>query len=151
MYGYKVFDKRSFMIFKTIYKYLKLEEMVKLRTRFPSFFFSIMVAFFFVFESFDLEVNALTVKQNDELIGRIAKDFSKKFCNGVGFGLSEESAVNFAMKENMAIFNNKKGIENIDTKSLVEKVSLSVVDKCGYPLSLSEDNWVLTSHKDDLN
>ena len=85
------------------------------------------------------------------MIERIARDFSKKFCNGVGFGLSQESAVNFAMKENMAIFNKKKGFENIDNKAIVEKVSNAVVDKCGYPLNLSEDQWGNTLIKSDLN
>ena len=96
-------------------------------------------------------MNASTIKQNDELIERIAKDFSKKFCNGVGFGLSQESAVNFAMKENVAIFKNKKGIENIDTKAIGEKVSISVDEKCGYLLHLPEEQWGLNFEKGDLN
>ncbi len=104
-------------------------------------FFSIFCLFLFVFSSFDLKVNALPIKQTDVLLERIAKDFSNKFCNGVGFGLSQESAVSFAMKENMAIFKKKKGIENINTKDLAEKVSIAVVDKCGYPLNLSEDEF----------
>ncbi|WP_413683834.1 hypothetical protein [Prochlorococcus sp. MIT 1011] len=96
-------------------------------------------------------MNASTIKQNDELIERIAKDFSKKFCNGVGFGLSQESAVNFAMKENVAIFKNKKGIENIDTQAIAEKVSISVDEKCGYLLQLSKEQWGLNFEKGDLN
>ena len=125
--------------------------MIRFRNRFLSVFFIITFVFSIVFSSFDLEVNALSVKQNDELIERIAKDFSKKFCNGVGFGLSQESAVNFAMKENMAIFKNKKGIENIDANSIAEKVSITVVDKCGYQLNLSEDDWGETFTKGNLN
>ncbi len=125
--------------------------MRRFRNGFFSVFFLIIFVFSVVFSSFDLEVNALSVKQNDELIERIAKDFSKKFCNGVGFGLSQESAVNFAMKENMAIFKNKKGIENIDANSIAEKVSITVVDKCGYQLNLSEDDWGETFAKGNLN
>ena len=125
--------------------------MIRFRNGFFSGFFLIIFVFSFAFSSFDLEVNALSVKQNDELIERIAKDFSKKFCNGVGFGLSQESAVNFAMKENMAIFKNKKGIENIDANSIAEKVSITVVDKCGYQLNLSEDDWGETFTKGNLN
>ncbi len=115
--------------------------MIKLRNVFFSVFSLSIFVFFVVFSSFDLEVKALSIKQNDELVGRIAKDFSKKFCNGVAFGLSQESAVNFAMKENIAIFKNKKGIESIDAKEISEKVSTLVVDKCGYPLNLSGDEW----------
>tara|TARA_Y100001968_G_scaffold258990_1_gene246085 strand:+ start:766 stop:1137 length:372 start_codon:yes stop_codon:yes gene_type:complete len=94
--------------------------------------------------AFNPEVNALTIQQNEQLIKRITNDFSKKFCNGVGFGLSQESAKNFAMKENMAIFKKKKGIESIDNKVVAEKVSISVLDKCGYPLKLSEEEWDFT-------
>ena len=125
--------------------------MMQFRNRFFSVFTIIIFVFSVAFFVFDLEVNALSNEQNDELIERIAKDFSKKFCNGVGFGLSQESAVNFAMKENMAIFNKKKGFENIDNKAIVEKVSIAVVDKCGYPLNLSEDQWGNTFTKSDLN
>ena len=125
--------------------------MIRFRNGFFSGFFLIIFVFSVVFSSFDLEVNALSVKQNDELIERIAKDFSKKFCNGVGFGLSQESAVNFAMKENMAIFKNKKGIENVDANSIAEKVSITVVDKCGYQLNLSVDDWGETFEKGNQN
>ena len=125
--------------------------MIRFRNRFFSAFSLIIFVFSVVFSSFGSEVKASAIKQNDELIERIARDFSKKFCNGVGFGLSQESAVNFAMKENMAIFKNKKGIENIDANSIAEKVSIMVVDKCGYQLNLSEDDWGDTFEKGNLN
>ena len=125
--------------------------MIRFRNRFFSAFSLIIFVLSVVFLSLGSEVNASAIKQNDEFIERIARDFSKKFCNGVGFGLSQESAVNFAMKENMAIFNKKKGFENIDNKAIVEKVSIAVVDKCGYPLNLSEDQWGNTFIKSDLN
>ena len=84
----------------------------------------------FIFGSFDSVIEVSTIKQNDELVERIAKDFSRKFCNGIGFGLSQESAMNFAMKENMAIFK-KKGLESIDKKLIDEKMASTVIDKCG--------------------
>tara|TARA_B100000579_G_C22130193_1_gene531678 strand:- start:43 stop:417 length:375 start_codon:yes stop_codon:yes gene_type:complete len=115
--------------------------MIKFNNRFFSAFFLIISFFVLVFWPFNLAVNALTVKQNDQLIEKIAKDFSKKFCNGIGFGLSEESAKNFALSENIATFKNKKGIKNINFKILADKVSTSVVDKCNYPLELSAQEW----------
>tara|TARA_Y100001968_G_C19441322_1_gene762691 strand:- start:2443 stop:2814 length:372 start_codon:yes stop_codon:yes gene_type:complete len=121
--------------------------MIKLASKLTSSLCWIALIFSFVFGSFNLDLNALTIKQNDEMTERISKDFAKKFCNGVGFGLSEESAMNFAMKENIAIFKNKKGIENIETKPLVEKILISVVDKCGYPINLSEEEWISNFEK----
>ena len=111
-----------------------------LRKNIPSLCF-IFFILFLIIGSFDSVIDASTIKQNDELIERIAKDFSNKFCNGIGFGLSEESAMNFAMKENMATFKNKKGLESIDNKLIVEKISLSVLNKCGFELNLSEYEW----------
>ena len=73
--------------------------MIKPGSQFTLSFLLIAFAFFFVFSSLTLELNALSIKQNNELIERIAKDFSKNFCNGVGFGLSQESAINIAMKK----------------------------------------------------
>ena len=124
---------------------------MQFRNRFFSVFTIIIFVFSVAFFVFDLEVNALSNEQNDELIERIAKDFSKKFCNGVGFGLSQESAIDFALKENIAIFKKKRGIENVDTKGLSEKVNISVADKCGYPLSLADEIMHEAFKKGDLN
>jgi len=116
--------------------------MLKLGSSFLSHVCLITFMFSLLFGPFNLELHALTIAQNDKLIERIAKDFSRKFCNGIGFGLSEESALNFAMKENIEIFKKKKGIENINNKVLAEKVSTFVSDKCGYPINLSEEEWI---------
>ena len=123
--------------------------MIKSLIRFSLKFCKLIFAVFFLFFSFDVQVNALTTKHNDQLIERIAKDFSRKFCNGVGFGLSQESAVNFAMKENIATFKNKKGIEGIDTKAINDKVTTSVVEQCGYSLTLKVDEWGKTFNNVD--
>tara|TARA_B100001250_G_scaffold271128_1_gene234035 strand:- start:1423 stop:1803 length:381 start_codon:yes stop_codon:yes gene_type:complete len=125
--------------------------MIKLVSEFISVFFLVVISFSLVFGSFILDLNALTIKQNDALIERIAKDFSKKFCNGVAFGLSQESAMNFAIKENMATFSKRKGVENIDNVALAEKVSISVSDKCGYLLDFSEKELFFNFKKKDLN
>ena len=121
--------------------------MIKILAGFSSLLSLVIVLFSLFFLPFALEVNALSTKQNDALVERIARDFSKKFCNGVGFGLSQESAVNFAINENLAVFKKKKGIENLDSKAIVEKVSIAVDDKCGYLLDLPEDTWEITFKK----
>ena len=72
------------------------------------------------------------------LIEKISKDFTKKFCNSVGFGLSKESAMNFSLSENKQIFKNRKGIENVDKELLAQKIADSVIYSCGYQLDLLE-------------
>ena len=117
--------------------------MKKLKIHYLSDVFFILLLFIFVFGTFNLDLSALTIKQNEELIIKISKDFSKKFCNGVGFGLSEESAMKFAIKENIETFKNRKGIENIDIKQIADKLSLSVNDRCGYSLNFSEEDMAI--------
>jgi len=70
------------------------------------------------------------------LIEKISKDYTKKFCNSIGFGLSRESAMNFSFSENKEIFKNRKGIKNIDKELLAQKIASSVIDGCGYKLNL---------------
>lgn len=73
------------------------------------------------------------------LIEKISKDYTKKFCNSIGFGLSKESAMNFSLSENKEIFKNRQGIKNIDKELLAHKIAYSVIDGCGYQLDLYGD------------
>tara|TARA_Y100001968_G_C19066854_1_gene576423 strand:- start:50 stop:439 length:390 start_codon:yes stop_codon:yes gene_type:complete len=70
------------------------------------------------------------------LIAKISKDYTKKFCNSIGFGLSKESAMNFSYSENKKIFEKRKGMKDLDKELLAEKIGISVVDGCGYKLNL---------------
>ena len=74
--------------------------------------------------------------KDSNLIEKISKDYTKKFCNSIGFGLSRESAMNFSFSENKEIFKNRKGIKNIDKELLAQKIASSVIDGCGYQLNL---------------
>ena len=83
-------------------------------------------------------VSASEVKDSN-LIEKISKDYTKKFCNSIGFGLSKESAMNFSFSENREIFKKRKGIDNIDKELLANKIASSVIDGCGYQLNLYGD------------
>ena len=74
--------------------------------------------------------------KDSNLIEKISKDYTKKFCNSIGFGLSKESAMRFSFSENKEIFKNRKGIQNIDQELLSQKIASSVIDGCGYQLNL---------------
>tara|TARA_B100000965_G_C19041178_1_gene519508 strand:- start:15 stop:320 length:306 start_codon:yes stop_codon:yes gene_type:complete len=93
--------------------------------------------------------------KNLDLINRISKDYTKKFCNSIGFGLSKESAMIFSVVENKKVFEKRKGIENIDKQLLANKIAISVVDGCGYQIDLNDDkdieefaNYYLSLEKD---
>ena len=77
--------------------------------------------------------------KDSNLIEKISKDYTKKFCNSIGFGLSQESAMKFSFSENKQIFKNRKGIKNIDKQLLAQKIAYSVIEGCGYQLDLYDD------------
>ena len=78
-------------------------------------------------------------KSSSVLLDKVANDYTKKFCNGIGFGLSKESAMTFAMKENNLTFKNKKGIDLLSNELLSTKIANSVIDRCGFPIDLIGD------------
>ena len=109
---------------------------------------SFIFIFISIFGSFDLIALANTDKQNDQLIEKISRDFTKKFCNGIGFGLSKESAMNFADKENSLTFQKRNGVDELNKKLLVNKIAYSVIDSCGYPLGLKGEDGVFEFEKE---
>ena len=76
---------------------------------------------------------------DSKLVSKISKDYTKKFCNSVGFGLSKDSAMRFSFSENKQIFKNRKGIEKIEKELLAQAIANSVIDSCGYQLDLYGD------------
>ena len=84
------------------------------------------------------------------LVEKISKDYTKKFCNGVAFGLSKDSAMKFAIKENFMVFEKKKGINSINKELISNKIAVSVVDTCGYPLDLKGEKGIKEFEKDYL-
>ena len=88
---------------------------------------------------FSFEIASASEKQSSDLIERISKDFTKKFCNSIGFGLSKESAMNFSFAENNKIFEKRKGMESLNKELLANKIAFSVINGCGYQLDLYGD------------
>ena len=76
------------------------------------------------------------------LIKKVSKSYTKKFCNAIGFGLSKESAMNFSIEENKQAFKKKKEFNSINKDLLADKISISVIEKCGYPLNLFGEEGV---------
>ena len=100
------------------------------------FFISLTLIIFYAEELYALDSPEL------DLTNKIAKSYTKKFCNAVGFGLSKESSMNFSIKENNKEFNRKKEFNNIDKELLSEKIAIAVVEKCGYPINLKGEKGI---------
>ena len=42
--------------------------------------------------------------EHSTLIKKVSKDYTKRFCNSIAFGLSKESAMNFSIEESKKVF-----------------------------------------------
>ena len=80
---------------------------------------------------------------DSNLIKKVSRSYTKKFCNSIGFGLSKESSMNFSLQENNQVFNKKKDFKNINKEALAEEIAIGVVEKCGYPIKLSGEKGIM--------
>ena len=95
------------------------------------------------FITFHTEVLYASEIDQSNLIKKVSKDYTKKFCNSIGFGLSKESAMIFSIKENKQVFRKMKEINNINKDLLAKEIAISVVEKCGYPINLNGEEGIL--------
>ena len=99
-----------------------------------------LFAFIFIMYStlFLFQTETLYASESDEsaFIKKVSRSYTKKYCNAIGFGLSNESAMNFSIEENKQVFNKKKEFNNVNQNLLAEEIASSVVEKCGYPINL---------------
>ena len=104
-------------------------------------------SFFFIISSmlivFRTEIVHASENDNYVFMKKVSKDYTKKFCNSIGFGLSKESAMKFSMEENKQVFKKRKGIDNINKELLAEEIATSVVEQCGYPINLFGEKGIL--------
>ena len=108
-------------------------------------FLCIFVLSFFILSTESVNASAI---QNDKLMERISNDYTNKFCNSIAFGLSKDSAMAFANKENNIIFRKKKGMDNLNRESTANKIAVSVVETCGYLINLKGEEGIEKFQKD---
>ena len=109
-------------------------------------FLRLFTCIFIIFSTlvvFHTESLYASESDNLKLINKISQSYTKKFCNAIGFGLSKESAMDFSIEENKQVFKKKKGINSINKELLAEEISISVIEKCGYPINLSGEKGIL--------
>ena len=102
------------------------------------------IGFIFAVTIFLFNVCTLSALENETslLINKVSKDYTKKFCNSIAFGLSNESAMNFSIQENKKVFEKRKGIKNINIELLAEEIAVSVSEDCGYLVNISGENGI---------
>ena len=103
-----------------------------------SFIFTTFLSLIF----FHTEVLYASEGNQSDLIKKVSQSYTKKFCNSIGFGLSKESAMKFSIKENNQVFYKKKDFNNINKEIPAEKIAISVVEKCGYPINIAGEKGI---------
>ena len=100
------------------------------------FRFFILLITIIVSLNLNVKIVSAIEKYDAKLIEKISKDYTKKFCNSIAFGLSKESAMNFSIAENKQVFKKKKGVDKINKEVLAEEIAISTVENCGYLINL---------------
>ena len=72
------------------------------------------------------------ISQNniDNLTNKVAKKFSRTFCNTSNFGISDEGAIEFAMGETIKEFSRNKLIEFVNFDEINKKIISNIEADC---------------------
>ncbi len=69
-------------------------------------------------------------KSIDNLTNKVAKKFSRTFCNTSNFGISDEGAIEFAIGETNKEFSKNKLIDLVDFKAINKKIISNIESDC---------------------
>tara|TARA_Y100000589_G_scaffold295414_1_gene301801 strand:- start:80 stop:427 length:348 start_codon:yes stop_codon:yes gene_type:complete len=90
------------------------------------FFFS----FLFLFPINSVSSIEITQKSIDNLTNKVAKKFSRTFCNTSNFGISDEGAIEFAIGETKKEFAKNKKIEFVNFDEINKKIITNIEADC---------------------
>ena len=91
-----------------------------------SFFISILLLFP-INPAFSKEISQ---KNIDNLTNKIAKKFSRTFCNTSNFGISDQGAIEFAIGETSKEFSKNKLINIVDFDEINKKIITNIEADC---------------------
>ena len=124
-----------------------------MREKLKKFFFGIFPFVFILCISLMFQADILYASEieNSTFIKKVSRSYTKKFCNAIGFGLSKDSAMAFANKENNMIFKNRNGFDNLNKELIANKIAVSVIENCGYPINLKGEKGIEEFEKDYIS
>ena len=88
------------------------------------------ISFLFLFPINSASSKEIPQKSIDNLSNKIAKKFSKTFCNTSNFGISDEGAIEFALGETSKQFSKNKLIEYVDFNEMNKKIITNIETDC---------------------
>ena len=72
----------------------------------------------------------ISQKNIDNLTNKVAKKFSRTFCNTSNFGISDEGAIEFAIGETSKEFSRNKLIDLVNFKDINKKIITNIESDC---------------------
>ncbi len=98
-----------------------------------------------------MAIDSVSLKNISKLENKIAKNYSSKFCNAIGIGISKDGAMKLSINENLdpkfnsslwleLAFSGKENLKKINKEDLAEKISENVIRDCGAAIGLSGQN-----------
>ena len=88
------------------------------------------ISFLFLFPIKTAFSGEIPQKAIDNLNNKVAKKFSRTFCNTSNFGISDEGAIEFAIGETNKEFSKNKLIELVDFNEINKKIISNIEADC---------------------
>ena len=82
----------------------------------------------------------LSVTNSKEI--KVSKQFAKKFCNSIAFGISKDSAMKFAIGETEKEIRKPNFLEEIDYQVLSSNMASRIVSNCGLSIGLYGEDGI---------
>ena len=89
-----------------------------------------IVSFLFLFPINSAFSKEIPQKNIDNLTNKVAKKFSRTFCNTSNFGISDEGAIEFAIGETSKEFSKNKLISFINFEEINKKIISNIESEC---------------------
>ena len=88
------------------------------------------ISFLFLFPTNSAFSKEIPQKNIDNLTNKVAKKFSRTFCNTSNFGISDEGAIEFALGETNKEFSKNKLIEYVNFNDINKKIISNIEADC---------------------
>ena len=88
------------------------------------------ISFLFLFPTNAAYSKEFSQKSIDNLTNKVAKKFSRTFCNTSNFGISDEGAIEFAVGETNKEFSKNKLIEFVNFDEVSKKIITNIETDC---------------------
>ena len=88
------------------------------------------ISFLFLFPTNSAFSREIPQKNINNLTNKVAKKFSRTFCNTSNFGISDEGAIEFAIGETSKEFSKNKLIEFINFNEVNKKIISNIEADC---------------------